>query len=106
MSKMVTVSSRPLLVKPRPRSGARAIPCTPGVSGMSPTFLPESAVEHDDVGAARDVERRALGIDGEVIPATIAAHLVSFDHVVSRTSGSDSHRRQGHTDYCNPATWI
>src|SRR5712671_533695 len=42
-SKMLTVFSRPLLVKPRPRSVARAMPCTPGVSAISPTTLPESA---------------------------------------------------------------
>jgi hypothetical protein len=35
-SKMVTDESRPLLVKPFPSPGARAIPCTPGVAGMSP----------------------------------------------------------------------
>src|SRR5579859_2517510 len=36
-SKMVTELARPLLTNPRPSSGASAIPCTPCVSGISPT---------------------------------------------------------------------
>ena len=36
-SKIVTVLSRPLLVKPRPSSGAIAMPWTPGVLGMTPS---------------------------------------------------------------------
>jgi len=39
-SKIVTLLSRPLLTNPRPRSWAMAMPCTPGVSGISPTTLP------------------------------------------------------------------
>src|ERR1700722_5273165 len=42
-SKKLTLPSRPFLTKPRPSSGASAMPCTPGVSAMSPTLLPESA---------------------------------------------------------------
>src|SRR5947199_6654339 len=42
-SKIVTDWSRPLLVAPRPRSGASATPCTPGVLGISPRTSPESA---------------------------------------------------------------
>ena len=38
-SNTVTVESRPSLTKPRPRSGASATPCAPGVFGMSPTTL-------------------------------------------------------------------
>ena len=34
---MLTVASRPLLTKPRPRSGAIAMPCTPGAGAISPT---------------------------------------------------------------------
>ena len=41
--KIVTDWSRPLLVAPRPRSGASATPCTPGVLGISPRTSPESA---------------------------------------------------------------
>ena len=37
-SKMVAVLARPLLMKPRPRSEAMAMPWTPGVSGMSPSM--------------------------------------------------------------------
>jgi hypothetical protein len=39
VSNTVTLESRPLLVNPRPTSFASATPCTPGVSGMSPTTL-------------------------------------------------------------------
>ena len=42
-STMLTVLSRPLLVKPRPSLGARAMPWTPFVPGMSPRDAPESA---------------------------------------------------------------
>ncbi len=38
-SNIVTEESRPLLVKPRLSSGARATPWTPGVSGISPRTL-------------------------------------------------------------------
>lgn len=38
MSKMTAVLARPALTKPRPRSGASAMPWTPWVSGMSPSM--------------------------------------------------------------------
>ena len=34
---MLAVDSRPLLTKARPRSGATAMPCTPGAGAISPT---------------------------------------------------------------------
>ena len=44
VSRLNTVDelSRPLLVKPMFVSGAKAMPCTPFVPGMSPTTLPLS----------------------------------------------------------------
>ena len=42
MSKIATLLPRPLLMKPLLSSGARAMPCTPGVSGISPTTVPLS----------------------------------------------------------------
>ena len=41
-SKMVIIELRPLLMKPRPRSAAMAMPCTPERLAISPTFLPLS----------------------------------------------------------------
>ena len=41
-SKMVTVELRPLLMKPRPRSWAMAMPWTPESFSTSPTGLPLS----------------------------------------------------------------
>jgi len=41
-SKTVDVEFCPLLVNPRPRSGATAIPWIPGVLGILPTTLSES----------------------------------------------------------------
>ncbi len=41
-SKMTALSAFPQLMKPRLRSDARAMPWTPGVSGMSPTAFPVS----------------------------------------------------------------
>ena len=37
VSKTVALESPPLLVNPRPRSGTKAMPWTPGVSAISPT---------------------------------------------------------------------
>ena len=42
-SKIVTVEARPLLVNPRPSSGASATPCTPAVFGISPAGASVSA---------------------------------------------------------------
>jgi hypothetical protein len=39
-SNTVTLPSAPFDVKPLPKSGASAMPWTPGVSGMSPTTVP------------------------------------------------------------------
>ncbi len=39
-SNIVTVESPPLVMNPRPDLVAKAMPCTRGVSGMSPTTLP------------------------------------------------------------------
>ena len=36
---MLALFSRPLLVKPSPSLGAIAMPCTPGVSAISPTTV-------------------------------------------------------------------
>src|SRR6266481_2143555 len=45
-SNIVTVESPPLVMNPRPDLGAKAMPCTRGVSGMSPTTLPVRSEEH------------------------------------------------------------
>ncbi len=39
-SNTLTTLACPQLMKPRFNSGASAMPCTPGVSGISPTLLP------------------------------------------------------------------
>ena len=55
-------------------------------------------VEHNYVRASRDIEPAGIRVGAEIIPATFAAQLVSFGHVVSRTSGGPCQSRQGHTE--------
>src|ERR1043166_534621 len=56
-SKIVTAWPAPLLVAPRPKSGARATPCTPGGWGISPCSAPEG-VAPQNVVSTRLVARR------------------------------------------------
>src|SRR6476661_2866855 len=50
----------------------------------------------------RNVKAPRAGVDGEVIPSAVSAHLIGFDYVISRTSRSDRDRCQGQAEYGNP----
>ena len=76
---MVTVELPPLVVKPCPALVAMPAPCTPGVSGMSPTTLPVVPSTTIMCVPRETKTRPRRGFDGDVVRAAVALDVELLD---------------------------
>ena len=63
-----------------------------GSVGNVAYHLAAGRIEHDDVGRARDVEAARAGVEGQVVPAALAAQGNFLEEVIA---GSGKDRRRG-----------
>ena len=77
------VLARPLLMKPRPRSGARAMPWTPLVSAIVPFTSLESASSTSTWLPCETYTPPARVVHDQVIPAAVAGHGDRLEQVVA-----------------------
>ena len=80
---MEIVPACPLEVNPLPLAGASAIPCTPAVSGISPTTFSEST-SRTITFVPREMKSRRVGeSNSDVVPESFAAKLDFLQEMIA-----------------------